>query len=271
MDSHDATRKGRSSRFSNALWLTAALLTTLLMAGLVAKDARAEDDDDEDAIPLDVTEIYFELNNTDGDLGIHALIDGEPWKKLEMEGPHERELLEIIVRSRLRRQGLTELFFESAEPNFDDLDPKDFFRRFPEGEYEVDGKTLEGEELEGTTEVTHLLPAPPVIFVNGVKLPDDCDEDPGPEVSEPLIVTWDPITMSHPEIGRTSEEIEVTGYQVVVEQEERPFKATFDVPPDVMELVLPVGLLEPGEVKIEVLAREESHNQTATESCFVVD
>lgn len=70
-------------------------------------------------IPFSVANVFLELNDTDGDLGIHALIDGQ------------------------RQQGLTELFFESAEPPFDELPPETFFRRFPEGEYEVEGMALD--------------------------------------------------------------------------------------------------------------------------------
>ena len=36
-----------------------------------------------------------------------------------------------------------------------------FFERFPEGIYEIEGKALDGEELESETEVTHIMPAPP--------------------------------------------------------------------------------------------------------------
>ena len=46
-------------------------------------------------------------------------------------------MLDIRLSRRLKRQGLTELFFESAEPTFDELDPDDFFDRFPEADYEV--------------------------------------------------------------------------------------------------------------------------------------
>jgi hypothetical protein len=77
-----------------------------------------DDDDDEEEIPYDEAEIFFELNNTDGDLGIHALIDGEAWKSLEIEDPWGREMLDVRLKGRLRRQGLTEIFFESAEPVF---------------------------------------------------------------------------------------------------------------------------------------------------------
>ena len=78
-------------------------------------------------------EIFFELNDTDGDLGIHASIDGGPWTSLEIEGPHERRLLDIVSRGRLRAQGMTQLFFESAEPSFDELAPEDFSSSIPRG------------------------------------------------------------------------------------------------------------------------------------------
>jgi hypothetical protein len=58
-----------------------------------------------------VAESFFEPNNTDGDLGIHSSIDGEPWTRLAIEGPNGREILDITLRSRLKRQGLTQLFF----------------------------------------------------------------------------------------------------------------------------------------------------------------
>jgi len=231
-------------------------------------------DDDEDEIPFDVANVFFELNDTDGDLGIHALIDGEPWRELSIEDPNERENLEIRLRSRLRRQGLTELFFESAEPTFDELAPERFFARFPEGEYEVEGTTLEGEELESIAIVTHLLPAPPDnLRVNGFAVPEDCDEGPVPEVGEPLTISWDPVVLSHPDLGRTNEPIEVEQYQLVLEREEPELlNITLDLPPDVTSIDLPEGLVDPGdEIKVEVLVRESSGNQTATESCFEID
>ena len=39
---------------------------------------------------------------------------------------------------------MTEIFFESSEPTFDELDPDYFFGRFPAGIYEWKGKTIEG-------------------------------------------------------------------------------------------------------------------------------
>ncbi len=246
---------------------TALLLLTAPAVGV------AGEPEEEEEIPFDVASVYFELNNTDGDLGIHAQIDGGPWKRLAIEMPNERENLQIRLRDRLRRQGLTELFFESAEPTFEELDPEVFFARFPEGDYEVEGLSLEGEELESVAEVTHLLPAPPDISINGELLPsEDCDED-IVIAGEPFTISWDEVTTSHPELGRTGEPIEVELYQLVVEREEpEEIKFTFDLPSDVTELTLPEGFASSEEEwKIEVLVREESGNQTATETCFEVE
>lgn len=240
-----------------------------LVLGAAAPVSWADDDND-DEIPFDEAHIFFELNDTDGDLGIHALIDGEPWKKLEIEDPKERRMLLVYVNGRLRRQGLTELFFESAEPTFDGLSPEEFFRRFPEGTYEIEGKTLEGDELESEAEVTHVMPAPPVVKVNGVDAAEDCDAE-LPVVSDPVTISWDPVTLSHPDLGTSGVEIEVVNYEVVVEIDETPFRTSTILPPDATSFQVPSEILAlSDEVKFEVLVREASFNQTAVESCFVL-
>jgi len=224
-----------------------------------------------DEIPFDKANIFFELNNTDGDLGIHSLIDGEPWKKLVIEDAKERSMLKIKLKGKLRKQGLTELFFESAEPTFDELSHENFFKRFAEGEYTIEGITTEGVEMESTAIVTHVMPAPPKIFVSGQPVSEDCEVDPGPKVSESFTVRWDPITQSHPEIGRTGEFIEVVNYQLVLEREDPLVKYSVELSPDITSVEFPPGLANPGdEFKVEVLVREASGNQTATESCFLI-
>jgi len=229
--------------------------------------------EDEEEVPFDEAFLFFELNNTDGDLGIHAKIDGDGWKRLTIEDTKERKMLNVRVKGRLRRQGLTEFFFESAEPTFDELDPEVFFARFPEGEYEIEGKSLEGEELESDTLVTHLLPAPPQPSINGVPFVQDCDEDAVPVFEDDdLVISWAPITMSHPELGRTDEPIEVLNYEVVIEIDDTPFKTTAILPPSVTSFEVPEEILELAEeFKYEILVREASYNQTATESCFEVE
>lgn len=34
------------------------------------------------------------------------------------------------------------------EPSFDELLPEEFFLRFPEGTYETEGRTLDGDKIE---------------------------------------------------------------------------------------------------------------------------
>ncbi len=230
---------------------------------------------DEDEPFFEEAFIFFELNNTDGDLGIHAKIDGDAWKRLKIECGTGL-LLDMKAKSGLRKQGLTELFFESAEPTFDELTPEEFFERFPEGDCVVKGVTLDGEKVETETSITHLMPAPAVTTVNGEAAAASCDEEELPEVSEPIVIEWEEVTDSHPVLGRTGETIEVINYQVVVEIDESPFHVSVILPPTARSFVVPTEIIElldedNDELKFEVLVREASYNQTAVESCFVVD
>jgi hypothetical protein len=256
-----------SSHTLTVIFSSAALLFLVALGALASKGWGVRHREFAEA------HIYFELNDTDGDLGIHSLIDGGPWESLEIESPSGRELLELLVSGSLRRQGMTEIFFESAEPSFDELSPERFFERFPEGRYEVEGETLDGVELESEVEVTHLMPAPPEnVQISGIPAAEDCDADPLPVVSGAVVITWDPVTHSHPELGRTDEEIEVEKYQVVVEQEDTGLVLSTDLPPEVTALEIPAGFIALGdEWKFEIVVRETGGNQTAVESCFLVE
>ena len=268
---HKATIRNLLKRSTMLLPFLIAAMSAFIMVTAVPVVLAEE----EPEIPFDEASIYFELNNTDGDLGIHALIDGDAWKYLEIEDPRERRILNVVVRGRLRKQGLTELFFESAEPSFDELPPAKFFRRFPEGYYEIEGITLEGEERESTVWLSHVMPAPPDgILVSETSIdPDsvDCDEGPIPVAAAPVVISWEPVKESHPEIGKSGD-IEVEKYQLVVEEEEAGIVLSVDLPPSVTELEIPSGIIDLGEqFKFEILVRATNGNQTAVESCFVVD
>jgi hypothetical protein len=248
---------------------------TLIAAAVVTHIAAADgrNHEEEEEIPFDEASLFFELNDTDGDLGIHGLVDGDEWKKLEIEDPFERTMLDIQVTGRLRRQGLTEVFFESAEPTFDELAPKEFFRRFPEGNYEISGVTLEGDELESVVVLSHVMPAPaPNLTVSGIPAAENCDADPLPSVSAPVTIGWDAVTQSHPTIGKSGA-VEINKYQFVVEREEPSLLVfTVDLPPEVTEFEIPEEFTELGdEFKFEVIVRSANGNQTATESCFEIE
>jgi hypothetical protein len=213
-------------------------------------------------------ELYLELNDTDGDLGIHASIDGGPYTELEIEDTRGRSILEIEAAGRLAKQGLTQLFFESAEPSFDELEPEKFFQRFPEGEYRIEaerGRT----RFEAMVELSHVLAAPVSnVEVSGIPAAEDCDADFLPMVSEPVVIDWDPVTTSHPELGRSGP-VEIVRYQFFVEQGDVKFAV--DLPPTVTQFQVPAEITAlGGEFKFEIIARTADLNNTAVENCYIV-
>ncbi len=241
----------------------------------------ADDDDDDGEIPFAEAFLFFELNDTDGDLGIHGKIDGDEWKKLEIEDPRGRRMLKVKVQGRLKRQGLTELFFESAEPIFDELDPVDFFKRFPEGIYEIEGKTLDGEERENEVYLSHVIPAAPDgVMVSGTPSAslESCEGEDEKALPIPVVanaattgvtISWAPVTMSHAAkhgkdgLGDDGV-IEVRYYEVVVEIDETDFKSTSIVPGNITSWSVPkeffvLAEAEEGEdfaqYKYEILVR----------------
>ncbi|MEB2344709.1 MAG: hypothetical protein OZ948_08215 [Deltaproteobacteria bacterium] len=217
---------------------------------------------------LTEAEIFLELNDTDGDLGLHVAIDGAPYTRLRIEDPKERLILALRGDGGLLRQGLTQLFLESAEPSFDELSPGRFFRRFPEGPYEIE--VIRGRrELEATAELSHVLAAPPsAVTVSGLPAAEDCDAVPLPRVREPVVIGWEPVTGPHPEIGRSGP-VEIERYQLFVEQGDVKFAV--DLPPSRTEFEVPAEILATrGVFKFEIIARTTERNNTAIESCFVL-
>ena len=218
---------------------------------------------------FEVAQIFFELNDTDGDLGVQALMDGEPWTELEIEGPGGSPLLDIISRGRLTRQAMTELFFESAEPDFEEMTPSEFFRRFPEGRYRIDARAQEGGRIQSSVVLSHVLAAPPSnIRLNNVAAARSCD-DPLPMVAPPVMIDWDPVTQSHPSLGKAGP-VSISLYQLFVERE-GGVKFSLDLPPSVTQFEIPRGVTDLGkDFKFEIIARTSTGNNTAKESCFLV-
>jgi hypothetical protein len=127
------------------------------------------------------------------------------------------------------------------------------------------------------------MPAPPEPTVNDEPAAEVCDEDDedydATEVSAPVTIEWPAVTMSHPDLGGLPEvPVTIHNYEVVVEVElevaGEEFAAKFSVilPPDVRTMTIPAEFIALGDTfKYEVLAREESYNQTAIETCFVLE
>jgi len=252
------------------------LLSALLgITGTSAPPVWADNDKDHDddkgvVVEFATQDIFFEFNSSDLDLGIHIFFDAEAWRQVTVRGP-DGKIFEVKNGGGLKRIGSTELFTESAEPPLVD-EPEEttaeeimkaieaFQARFPEGDYEFRGKTINGDTLVGTAELRHDLPVPVSLDLEGF----------------PLVRWTDNSQPGDPEI---------VGYEVVVEivaeqdGEENVFVNTADFPAiqtsfttspeffDLFEHLRDEGALV--ELKVEVIATEKSGNKTITEETIL--
>ena len=218
----------------------------------------------EETVPLKEAKLIIEHNATDNDTGFQGFIDGEGWDRIVITGP-DGAILSIEGRGKLGKLGLTELFFESVEPEDADVPIDKVLATLPEGEYTVEGSVMEAGEKGGKTIgkawLTHNIPAGPVL-----KTPAD-----GTTVSaDDVVMSWAPVTQT---IKGTN--VTIVSYQLIVEKDEsRPnimgkLGLSLYVPPSVTSVTLSKGILQPGtDYKWEVLAIEESGNQTLSTGAF---
>lgn len=230
----------------------------LVPAAFLALAAGGNDGKGEE-VELDEAEVFIEWNSTDGDFGIQFFWDGDAWDRMRVENSEGKTCLQVRARDNLQEQGLTEGFFESEELEPDELSMEEFLERFPEGEYEFEGKTLEGEELEGETEFTHVIPVPPANLFPA--------EGQQVNAAVPLIVSCDAVTEDL-EGNPLAPEL----YELVVENtDDETFVFSVVLPGDVANpsATVPPEFLEPGgNYKLEVIVQEESHNRSITETSF---
>jgi hypothetical protein len=207
-------------------------------------------------IPFSKARIIFEFNSSGPDLGIQVSLDGEPWKEIKIVDPTGHTLLDIDAKGKLKNFGLTELFAESNEPNFEDVLPEDILARFPEGVYKFSGKTVEGDKLVGTATLTHAIPDGPSAVLAQL-------------ISGDRVISW---VAPPPVSSLTGLPIVIVGYQVIVEREDNDNLGAapriFDIklPATQTSVLVPPQFLEAGQVyKFEVLAIDVGGNQTITE------
>lgn len=233
------------------------------------------DDDDDEELEFEETWFNIEFNFSDQDLGVRGFVDGEPWKEVEIENPKGRTIAEIEAEKSMAKQGFAELFFESGEPPLDEVSIKKFLKRFPEGTYEFEGETIEGDEIEGEAEFTHVIPCGP----EGLQAAGSNT------AGGPIVITWSFVTQvvdlnsTYDNVDcEDSDDLEIVGYRVEAEWEEVLNEGTedeeevvhtfgVDLMADQSSVTLPPEFIPSGqEYKFEVLAIEASGNQTLTES-----
>jgi hypothetical protein len=198
-----------------------------------------------------IAKIYFEYNSTANDLGVHVSLDAEDWRTVEIVHPYGQTIFEVTGGGGFGQLGMTELFFEGAEPSLDEFPLEDLLGLFPEGRYTFNGVKVDGHRLTSRPTFSHAIPAGPVV---------------GSEVDgNSVVISWDPVTA--PPAGFPAKTIVIVGYQVIVD----PFQVT--LPASATSVTLPAEFVESlgsGAHPFEVLAIEASGNQTITEGSFVI-
>jgi len=204
------------------------------------------------AAGFSIARIYIEYNRSANDLGFHVSIDGEDWRSLQIINPAGTTVFQVEGKGGYKQLGLTELFFEGAEPSLDDFPLEDLLALFPEGRYKLVGTTVNGARMLSTATLSHAVPD-------------------GPSVS--AVVDDDTVTISwgaveDPPEGFPLKRIDIVGYQVIVGS----FQVT--LPAGSTEVTVPrefVESLKPGEHAFEVLAIDAGGAQTITEGTFETD
>lgn len=217
-----------------------------VLVGSATQVCRAE------GIPFKIAKVYWEYNASANDLGVHVSLDAEDWRRLRILKPNRRTIFEVEGRGAYHELGMTELFFEGAEPSLDEFPLAGLLARFPEGEYEIKGRTVDGTVLESDVMFSHAIPDGPAV---------SAEVGPG----DSLIISWTPVTAPPP--GFPDRPINIVGYQVIVGL----FLVT--VPATTTSVTVPpefVASLASGTQPFEVLAIEASANQTLTEGTFVI-
>ena len=223
------------------------LAAVALTVATLAPDCRAA----AARVPLKIAKIYWEYNASANDLGVHVSLDGEDWRRLKIVNPKDRTIFAVEGKGPYKDLGMTELFFEGAEPSLADFPLAKLLGLFPEGQYLMVGKQVDGRETGSAVAFSHAIPAGPVVSATV-----------GPNNS--LVISWTQVTA--PPIGFPAKPINIAGYQVIVGLFLVTLPATatsVTVPPEF------VASLTPGVQPYEVLAIEANNNQTLTEGTFV--
>lgn len=239
----------------------AFLLLVSVILGLAGCKNISKDTSNKGTIPLKEAKLIIEHNATDKDTGFQGFIDGEGWEKLDVTGP-EGKILTFEGQGKLGKLGLTELFFETVEPENADKPVKDILAELPEGKYTIEGPTVDGKQTKGTATLTHDIPAGPVLVAPA---------EGGKVAANNLVMKWKPVTKTI-----DGDPVKIIAYQLIVEKDEEPSKNMIGkrelsvyLPASASSLSVPDEFLEPKTFyKWEVLAIEESGNQTLSSGEF---
>jgi hypothetical protein len=216
-------------------------------------------------VPLKDAKLNIEHNATDGDTGFQGFVDSEGWRRLDVRGPAGK-VLTFGGRGALGKLGLTELFFETVEPENADTPIKRMLAKLPEGRYRIAGPAQENGERVGRTSgsawLTHDIP-------DGPRLVSPVENATVP--TQGVVADWEPVSKTI-----TGKPVRIIAYQLIIEKDVEPhrhmigkFGLSMYLPPSVTTIDVPDGFLEPATAyNWEVLAIERSGNQTLSSGSF---
>jgi hypothetical protein len=216
-------------------------------------------------VPLKDAKLNIEHNATDKDTGFQGFIDSEGWRQLVVRGP-DGQVLSFEGRGALAKLGLTELFFETVEPENADVPIAEMLAKVPEGNYAIAGTGQESGKSTGRTSgtalLTHDIPAGPKLVSprEGARVP-----------VRGVVARWQPVTETI-----TGEPVKIIAYQLIIEKDTKPHRhmigklgLSIYVPRTVTSIAVPSGFLQPRTAyDWEVLAIERSGNQTLSSGSF---
>ena len=245
------------------LMLSAALVATLPDGSVRAVER------------YDETDIFFELNATAGDVGVHVSLDAERWKSLQITDPRGRDVLRMEPQGSAAQIGLTELFFEGEEPSLRRVPFRRLLKLFPPGRYKFEGTTRKGETLRSKDTLSAQLPCPVRVVTPSPTAPTAADA---------VVISWETVPgVYDPDMAVCNFALDVglVGFQVIAEAVNESAGTTrsyvVDLPRDATSARVPTEFLAPGvavpgtEFRLEVIAIEDTGNKTITEANFQVN
>jgi len=220
-----------------------------------------------------VTNIHFETNSSACDMGIQIGFDTEGITTGAVQDPNGHRIYSLSSAGGMTAiGGQTEGFLEGVEPQITELmlalgcapsneegvsSLANLFAAWPAGDYIFTGQGKKA--YEGQDRLTHHIPAGPktIAPANGAVLP----------VAQ-VVIKWKPVTGPIlPSLGP----VNIVGYHVIVYESggEVVPQLDVDLPPTETSLKVPTQFLKLNtSYQFEILATEESGNQTITEGFF---
>ena len=216
-----------------------------------------------DEIPLKEAKLLIEHNATGLDTGFQIFIDGTEWRTLKVTGPGGAPVASVAALGKLRKFGFTELFLETQEPPNAEVPIPEVLARLPEGNYEFETVTIDGQEQDGEAQFSHRIPAGAVLTTKPAS---------GAVISRTSDVafTWNKVTKTINGEAANVEYYQLLVNRIDVPRQQNGFGRNFMeiyVPANVQSMRVPKEFLQPNaEYEWEVFAIEANGNQT-----FVTD